>query len=85
MREQNQINYHVMQILNQFHRQAKNGSDSRKKEDGRHYERINNYRRYAHLRSDRRTNRNHSPPYSIRKFYASEDSTRSSGVSPLRH
>jgi hypothetical protein len=34
-----------MQILNQLHRQAKNGSDSRQEEEGRYHERRDNYRR----------------------------------------
>jgi hypothetical protein len=39
MREQNQINYQMMQILNQLQRQSKNGSNSRQKEEGKHHER----------------------------------------------
>jgi hypothetical protein len=85
MREQNQINSQVMQSLNQLHRQEKNGSDSRQEEEGRHHERRDNYKRVGHSRSASRTHRHHSPPYSTRKFYASEDSISSPEVSHVRH
>jgi len=38
MREKNQINVQMMQILNQLQRQAKNGSNSRHEEESRYYE-----------------------------------------------
>jgi hypothetical protein len=75
----------MMQSLNQLQRQAKNGSDSRHEEEGRHHERRDNYRRPSHSRSASRTHRHHSPPYSTRKFYASEDSISSPEVSHVRH
>ena len=74
-----------MQSLNQLQRQANNELDSRQEEEGRHHERIDNYRRTGHSRSVSRTHRNHSPPYSKRKFYAYEDSISNSEVSPVRH
>jgi hypothetical protein len=50
MKEQNQINSQMMQILNQLQRQAKNGSGSRQGEEGRQHERRDNYRRASHSR-----------------------------------
>jgi hypothetical protein len=85
MREKNQINSQVMQSLNQLHRQAKNGSDSRQEEEGRYHERRDNYKRDGHSRSASRTHRHHSPPYSTRKFYASEDSISKSRSVSVRH
>jgi hypothetical protein len=85
MREQNQINAQVMQSLNQLQRQARNGSNSRWEEEGRYHERRDNYRRVGYSRSARRTHRHHSPPYSTRKFYASEDSISSPEMSHVRH
>jgi uncharacterized membrane protein YgaE (UPF0421/DUF939 family) len=81
MREQNQTNAQVMQILNQLHRQANNGSNSRQEERGRHYEKQDNYKRVGHSRSARRTHIHHSPPHSVRKFYAYEDSLSNPKVS----
>ena len=74
MREQNQINAQVMQILNQLHRQGRNGLDLRHDEEERYHERRNNYRRAGHSISAIRNHRNRSPPYSTKKFYAFEDS-----------
>jgi hypothetical protein len=85
MREKNKINSQVMQRLNRLHRQERNGSGSRQEEDGRHHERRGNYRRVGHSRSTGRTHGHHSPPYSTRKFYASEDSISSPEVSHVRH
>ena len=74
-----------MQSLNQLHRQAKNGSDSRHEEEGRTHERRDKYRRTSHSISSRGTHRHHSPPYSTRKFYASEDSISNPKVSLVRN
>jgi hypothetical protein len=74
-----------MQILNQLHRQTRNGSDSRQEEEGRYHERRDNYRRDRHSRSASRNHRQHSPPYSAGKLYASEDSLSSPEVSHDRH
>jgi phosphomevalonate kinase len=63
MREQNQINSQVMKILNQLHRQARNGLDLRQEEEERYHERRGNYRRVVHSRSASITHRHHSPPY----------------------
>jgi hypothetical protein len=43
MIEKNKINAQVMQNLNQWHMQVKNGSDSKEEEEGKHYERRDNY------------------------------------------
>jgi hypothetical protein len=72
MREQNHMNSHVMQILNQLHRQARNRSDSRQEEEEIYHERRDKYIRDSHSKSASRTHRHHSPPYSVRKFYAYE-------------
>jgi seryl-tRNA synthetase len=85
MREQNQINAQIMQILNQLHRQENNGSDSRQEEEGRHHERGDNYIRSSHSRSSSRIHIHHSPPYSTREFYASKDSISNPEVSLVRH
>jgi hypothetical protein len=85
MKEQNQINSQVMQILNHLHRQAKKGSSSRHEEGGKQHERRDNYRGTSYSRSASRTHRQHSPPHSTRKLYASEDSISSPEVSPVRH
>jgi hypothetical protein len=37
MREQNKINSQMIQSPNRLHRQARNGSESRQKEEGRHH------------------------------------------------
>jgi hypothetical protein len=85
VREYTQINSQVMQILNQLHMQANNGSNSMHEEEGRYHERRGNYRRVGHSRSARRTHRHYSPPYSTMKFYSYEDSMSSPVVSPIRH
>jgi hypothetical protein len=85
IREQNQINSQVMQSLNQLQRKTKNGSNSKQEEEGRCHERRDDHRRTGYSRSASRTHRHHSPPYSTRKFYASEDSISSPEVSPVRH
>jgi hypothetical protein len=74
-----------MQNLNQLHKQAKKGSGSRHKEEGRHHERRDKYRRPSYSRSDNRTHRQHSLPYLAMKVYASEDSISSPEVSLVRH
>jgi hypothetical protein len=85
MREKNQINAQIMQILNHWQRQAKNGSDSRHEEEGRTHERRDKYRRTSHSIISRGTHRHHSPPYSTKKFYSFEDSISSPEVSHVRH
>jgi hypothetical protein len=85
MREKNKINSQVMQILIQLHRKANNGSNLRKEEEGRHYERRNDYKRIDHSRSAIRNHRHYSPPYSTRKFYAYENSISNIEVSHIRH
>jgi hypothetical protein len=85
MRETNQKNDQVMQILNQLHRKARNGSYLRQEEEEIYHERICNYKISYHSRSANITHRNHSPPYSTRKLYASEDSISSPEVSHVRH
>jgi hypothetical protein len=85
MREKIKINDQVMQIVNQLHRKARNGSVLRHEEEGKYHERRDNYRRFCHSRSSSRNHRHHSPPYSTRKFYASEDSISSPKVSLVRH
>jgi hypothetical protein len=85
MREKNQINSQVMQSLNQLQRKTKNGSNSKHEEEGRYHEIRDNYKRVVYSRSARRIHRHHSPPYSARKFYASEDSISSLHVSHIRH
>jgi hypothetical protein len=85
MREKNQINAQMMQSLNRLHRQAKNGLDSRQEEEGTHHERRDNYRRVGHSRSCNINHRHYSPPYSSRKFHASEYSISSPEVSHVMH
>jgi hypothetical protein len=85
IREKNQINAQVMQILNQLQRQTKNGSNSKQEEEGRCHERRDDRRRTVYSRSASRTHRHHSPPYSTRKFYAFEESLSSPEVSLVRH
>jgi hypothetical protein len=58
---------------------------SRQEEEGRHHERRDNYRRTSRSRSASGNHRHHSPPYSSRKFYASEDSISSMEGSHVRH
>jgi hypothetical protein len=84
IREQNQLNSQVMQILNQLQIKMKNGSKSRQNEEGIYHERRHNYRRVGYSRSSRRTHR-HQSPHSASKFYASEYSISSPEVSPIRH
>jgi hypothetical protein len=74
IREHNQMNAQVMQILNQLQRKTKNGSNSKQEEEGIWHERRDDHSRIGYSRSDRTTHRNHSPLYSTRKFYACEDS-----------
>jgi len=83
--EQNQINGQVMQSLNQFQREAKNGSISRHEEEGIYHQRRDNYRRVGYFRSALRTHRHHPPPYSSRQFYASEDPISRLVVSHVRN
>jgi len=85
MKEKNQINSQMMQILNKLKSQARNESGSRHEEERRHHERIYNYKISSHSRRASRTQRHHSPPYSARKFCASKDSRRSLQVSLVRH
>jgi hypothetical protein len=77
IREQNQINSQVMQSLNQLQRQTKRGSNSKQEEEGRYYERRDNHKKAGYSRSVSINHRNHSPPYSTRKSYESEDSISS--------
>jgi hypothetical protein len=83
MREKSQINARVLQSLNQLQGQAKNGS--KQEEEGRCHERRDDRGRVGYSRSASRAHRHHSPPYSTRKFYASEYSLSSPEVSPVRH
>ena len=85
MKEQNQINFQLIQILNQLHRQAKKGSGSRHEEGGKQHERRDNYIRVGYSRGVIRMHRHHSPTYSTRKFYSSKYSISSPKVSPIRH
>jgi hypothetical protein len=85
MKEKNQINVQLMQIINRLQRKAKNGSNSIHEEEGRYHERRDNYRRTIHSISARITHRHHSPPYSTRKLYASKDFISSPEVFPIRH
>jgi hypothetical protein len=75
----------VLQILNQFHRQTKKGSNSKQEEEGRFHERRENRGKVGYSGSVSRTNRHHSPPYSKIIFYASKDSISNLEVSPVRH
>jgi len=59
MREKNQINSQIMQILNQLQRQWSNGLGSRHEEEGRHHEGRENYKRSTHLRSSSRAHMHH--------------------------
>jgi hypothetical protein len=85
MREKIQINARVLQSLNQLQRKTKKGSNSKQEEEGRFHERREDHGRVGYSRSANRTRRHHSPPYSERNFYASEDSISSPEVSPVRH
>jgi hypothetical protein len=75
----------MMQSLNQLQRQTNNGLNSRQKEEDRHHEMRDNYRRTRNSRSAIRIHIPHSPSYSTRKFYVSKDSISSLEVSPVRH
>jgi hypothetical protein len=85
MREKSQINARVLQRLYQLQRQMKKGSNSRKEEEGRCHERRDYHGRVGYYRSARRAHGHHSPPYSERNFYASDDPVSSPEVSPVRH
>jgi hypothetical protein len=74
-----------MKILNQFQRKTKNGSNSKQEEERRCHKIRDDRRRASYSRSASRTHRHHSPPYSTRNFYASEDSIHSLEVSPIRN
>jgi hypothetical protein len=64
-------------------RKTKNGS--KQEEGGMYHEIIYNHMRVGYSRSDRRNDRNHSPPYSTIVSYAYEESMSSLEVSPARH
>jgi hypothetical protein len=85
MREKSQINYRVLWSLNQLQRQTKKGSNSRQEEEGKCHERRDDRGRVGYSRSASRAHGYHSPPYSERKFYASEDHISSLEVSPITH
>jgi len=63
----------MMQSLNPLEKQERNGLGSIQREEGIQHERRDNYKRANHSSSSG-THKNHSPPYSTRKSYASEDS-----------
>jgi hypothetical protein len=63
--------------------QDKNGS--KQEEEGRCHEIIDDRGRDGYSRSASRSHRHQSPPFSTRKFYASEYSLRSPEVSPVRN
>jgi hypothetical protein len=85
MREKSQINARVLQSLNQLQRQTKKGSNLKQEEEGKFRERREDHGRVGYSGSAIKTHRHHSPPYSKRKFYASEDSISSPEVSHVRH
>jgi hypothetical protein len=60
-------------------------SNSRQKEEGRCHERRDNRGRVGYSRSASIAHGHHSPPYSERKFYASEYLISSRKVFPIRH
>jgi len=66
-----------MNFINQLHRHAKKGSISRHEEGGKQHERRDDCGRVGYSKSARKTHRHHSPPYSTRNLYASEDSISS--------
>jgi hypothetical protein len=66
-------------------RKTKRGSNSKQEEEGRYHERRYGCGRTGYSISASRTHIHHSPPYSTRKIYASEDSISSPEVSPIRH
>jgi hypothetical protein len=63
----------------------KKGSNSRQEEEGRCHERRDDHGRDGYFRSASRAHGNHSPPYSERNFYASDDPVSSPKVSLVRH
>jgi hypothetical protein len=85
VREKSQINARVLQSLNHLQRQTKKGSNSRQEEEGRCHERRDDHGRVGYSRSPGRSHGHHSPPYSERNFYSSEDHVSSQEVSPIRH
>jgi hypothetical protein len=58
-------------------RQMKKGSNSRQEEEGRCHETRDDRGRVGYSRSSSRAHGHHSPTYSRRNFYASEDPVRS--------
>jgi hypothetical protein len=85
MREKSQINAPVLQSLNQLQRKTKKGSNSKQEEEDKFRERRKDRGIVGYSRSANKTHRHHSPPYSERIFYASEDPISSPEVSPVRH
>jgi hypothetical protein len=63
----------------------KKGSNSRQEEEGRFHERRNDRGRAGYSISPSRAHGHHSPPYSERMLYASEDPVRSPEVSLVRN
>jgi hypothetical protein len=84
MGEKSQINDRVFQILNQLQRQTKKGSNSRQEEGGKCHEIRDSHGRDGYSRSANRAHGHHSPPYSGRKFDASDDPVSSPKVSPIK-
>jgi hypothetical protein len=68
-----------------LHKKTKRGSNSKKEEEGKYHERIDNHRKDGYSISDTRTQRNHSPPYLAGNYYAYEDSISIPKVSPIRY
>ena len=66
-------------------RQTKKGSNSRQEEGCKCHERRDARGRAGYSRSASRCHGHHSPPYSERNFYASEDPVSSLEVSPVKH
>jgi hypothetical protein len=63
-------------------RKTKRGPNSKQEEEGMYHERTDDHGRTGYSISVTKTHRHHSPPHSLRKFYASEDSiNKSIGVS----
>jgi hypothetical protein len=63
----------------------KKGSNSRQEGEGRCHERSDYHGRVGYSRSASTAHGHHSPPYSERNLYASDDPIRSPEVSPIRH
>ena len=63
----------------------KKGSKSRQEEEGRCHERRDDRGRDGYSRGASRAHGHHPPPYSERKFYASDDPVSSPEVSPVKH